>query len=126
SKLALLPEYEQRMEITELCIERHYQETDVLHGVFEMMYREGLSAGKNYVVVSSYPDWVGRYRRMGFSGTGITFAHPRKAEISMQVMTLDKDTGKVGKGMNPLLWWRVWGHVSLYLYERRIIEYSAW
>jgi hypothetical protein len=41
-------------------------------------------------------------------------------------MTLDKDTGKVGKGMNPLLWWRVWGHVSLYLYERRIIEYSPW
>ncbi len=125
SKLAKLPDYEQRMEITELCIERHYQDTDVLHGVFEMMYREGLSAGKNYVVVASYPDWVTRYRRMGFVARDIIFPHPRKAEVKMQVMTLDKNTGKVGKGMNPLLWWRVWGHVSVYLYERRIIEYSA-
>lgn len=126
SQLASLPDYEQRMEITEICIERHYQETDVLHGVFEMMYREGLSAGKNYIVVSSYPDWVERYRQMGFVQTNISFSHSRKNDITMFVMKLDKETGKVGKGMSPLLWWRVWGHVSLYLYERRIIEYSAW
>ena len=35
-----------------------------------------------------------------------------------------KDKGKTGKGMNPVRWWGVWGHVSLHLYQRRIIEYT--
>ncbi len=121
--LESLPSYEELMEITEICIERHYQETDVLHGVFENMYREGLSAGKKYIVVGSSPELIPRYTRMGFQSTGLGYAHPRLENVNMQVMLLNKDTGKTGKGMNPILWWQVWGFVSLHLYQRRIIEY---
>ncbi len=124
SSFTQLPAYEEVMEITAICIERHYQETDVLHGVFENMYREGLSAGKKYVIVGSEPEWVERYTRMGFKGTGLSYMHSRGRDLEMTVMLLNKDTGKTGKGMNPILWWRVWGFVSLHLYQRRIVEYS--
>ncbi len=124
SQFAKLPQYEELMEITAICIERYYQDTDVLHGVFENMYREGLSAGKKYVMVSCPDEWVKRYLAMGFKKTGLTLSHPRQTEVNMNVLLLNKDTGKTGKGMNPLKWWSVWGHVSLHLYQRRIIEYS--
>lgn len=124
SHFAKLPQYEELMEITAICIEKYYQETDVLHGVFENMYREGLSAGKKYVMVSSAEEWVYRYKDMGFRETGLIMDHPRKPEVQHKVMLLNKDTGKTGKGMNPLKWWAVWGPVSLHLYQRRIIEYS--
>lgn len=125
SSFAQLPRYDEIMEITAICIEKHYQETDVLHGVFETMYREGLSAGKKYIMVASSPELIDRYTRMGFKSTLLSFQHPRKHDQTMRVMTLNKNTGKTGKGMNPILWWQVWGHVSLHLYQRRIIEYSA-
>lgn len=120
-----LPAYQELMEITAIFIEKFYQDTDVLHGVFESMYREGLSAGKDYVIVGSEPEWVGRYARMGFERTGLSFEHPRNCDIDMLVMVLNKDTGKTGKGMSPVLWWQVWGHVSVHLYQRRILDYSA-
>ena len=124
SEFSRLPDYQELMEITAICIERHYQETDVLHGVFENMYREGLSAGKKYVMVASADEWVERYKLMGFSLTGLSLGHPRNENMGLDVMLLNKDTGKVGKGMNPVRWWRVWGHVSLHLYQRRIVEYT--
>ncbi|KZZ74517.1 hypothetical protein A3766_18495 [Oleiphilus sp. HI0132] len=124
SLFAKLPQYEELMEITAICIEKYYQDTDVLHGVFENMYREGLSAGKKYVMVSSLDDWVYRYKKMGFKGTGLVLDHPKKPDVQLNVMLLNKDTGKSGKGMNPVRWWVVWGHVSLHLYQRRIIEYT--
>lgn len=124
SQFAMLPGYEELMEITAICIERHYQETDILHGVFENMYREGLSAGKKYVMVASSKEWFSRFSLMGFKSTGLSLSHPRKKELTLDVMLLNKDKGKTGKGMNPIRWWGVWGHVSLHLYQRRIIEYT--
>ena len=112
------------MEITAIFIERHYQETDVIHGIFESMYREGLSAGKNHVVVGSEAELQSRYSEIGFRGSEISYPHPRDPRKNMSVMVLDKDTGKTGKGMNPVRWWQVWGHVSMHLYQRRIIEYT--
>lgn len=124
SSFTKLPDYSELMEITAIFIERYYQETDVLHGVFEAMYREGLSAGKNYVVVASESDWIDKYLSMGFVATDVGFAHPQHQNLQMRVMLLDKETGKTGKGMHPLLWWQVWGAVSVHLYQRRIIDYS--
>ena len=126
SHFSKLPQYEELMEITAICIEKYYQDTDVLHGVFENMYREGLSAGKKYVMVSSMDEWVRRYQQMGFKETSLSLDHPRKSDVQLSVMLLNKDTGKSGKGMNPIRWWAVWGHVSLHLYQRRIIEYTFW
>jgi hypothetical protein len=125
TSFSLLPSYEEVMEITEVCIERHYQETDVLQGVFEHMYREGLSAGKNYIVVGSAPETVKHYQLMGFTPLNLGYQNPRNQDMKMTVMMLDKDTGMSGKGMNPVRWWRVWGYVSTHLYNRRIIEYTT-
>ena len=75
-------------------------------------------------MVASTPDLMLRYERMGFKTAQLSFPHPRKNDLNMQVMVLNKETGKTGKGMNPVLWWDVWGYVSLHLYQRRIIEYS--
>lgn len=119
-----LPNYEELMEITEVCIERHYQDTDVLQGVFENMYREGLTAGKNYIVVGSSQELLGRYEYMGFKRIDLSYQNPRNNEVLMQVMMLDKDTGISGKGMGPMRWWAVWGYVSMHLYQRRVIEFS--
>ncbi|MDX1453041.1 MAG: hypothetical protein R3183_10820 [Oleiphilaceae bacterium] len=124
SRFSELPAYEEIMEITAIYIERHYQDTDVWHGVFENMYREGLSAGKKHIMVASEPEQQARFERMGFSDSGLRFNHPQDKTIQMSVLVLDKDTGKTGKGMSPLLWWQVWGAVSLHLYKRRIIDYS--
>lgn len=124
SQFTKLPRYEELMEITAICIEKYYQDTDVLHGVFEAMYREGLSAGKQYVMVASAEENLSRYKAMGFKEEGITLVHPRSKRVKLNVLLLNKETGKTGKGMNPIKWWDVWGPVSLHLYQRRIIEYS--
>ena len=124
TSFSALPDYGQIMEITEVCIERHYQETDVLQGIFENMYREGLTAGKNYIVVGSPPEYVARYRDLGFKKLDLSFQNPRNSDVLMQVMMLDKDTGICGKGMSPIRWYSVWGYVSLYLYSRRVIDYT--
>ena len=124
SQFSKLPKYDELMEITAICIEKYYQDTDVLHGVFEAMYREGLSAGKQYVIVASADENLNRYKKMGFKQEGITLAHPRSEKVTLTVLLLNKETGKTGKGMSPIKWWEVWGPVSLHLYQRRIIDYS--
>ena len=124
SEFSKLPKYEELMEITGICIEKYYQDTDVLHGVFEAMYREGLSAGKQYVMVASADENLSRYKKMGFKGEGISLVHPMSNRVKLNVLVLNKETGKTGRGMNPIKWWEVWGPVSLHLYQRRIIDYS--
>jgi hypothetical protein len=124
SKFSKLPRYEELMEITAICIEKYYQDTDVLLGVFETMYREGLSAGKQYVMVASAEENINRYKKMGFKDEGLSLVHPRSKRVKLNVLVLNKETGKTGKGMNPIKWWEVWGPVSLHLYQRRIIDYS--
>lgn len=119
-----LPDYDTLMEITGICIERYYQDTDVLHGVFEAMYREGLSAGKQYVMVASEDENVSRYKKMGFKSEDISLQHAMSDQVKLNVLILNEETGKTGKGMNPIAWWDVWGPVSQHLYQRRIIEYS--
>jgi len=126
SSFSKLPDYGQIMEITEVCIERHYQDTDVLQGIFEHMYREGVTAGKNYIVVGSPPDFVGHYEYMGFKSLELSYQNPRNDDVMMQVMMLDKETGICGKGMPPSRWYSVWGYVSMHLYQRRVIDYSVW
>jgi hypothetical protein len=120
-----LPRYIEIMEITEICIEGHYQDTDVINGVFESMYREGLSAGKKYILTGSSPELMNRYRHLGFKSLNISYSHPRNQSLVMQLMVLNEDTGMTGKGMSPVRWWEVWGYVSMYLYQRRIIEYKS-
>ena len=61
---------------------------------------------------------------MGFYQTGLSLTHPRNDGMKLDVMLLNKDTGKTCKGMNPVRWGGVWVHVSLHLYQRRIVEYS--
>ena len=124
SEFSKLPKYEELMEITGICIEKYYQDTDVLHGLFEAMYREGLSAGKQYVMVASADENLSRYKKMGFKDEGITLVHPMSNRVALNVLVLNKETGKTGKGMSPIKWWEVWGPVSLHLYQRRIIDYS--
>ncbi len=124
NEFSKLPRYEELMEITGICIEKYYQDTDVLHGVFETMYREGLSAGKQYVMVASTEENLSRYKKMGFRDESISLVHPRSKRVTLSVLVLNKETGKTGKGMSPIKWWEVWGPVSLHLYERRIIDYS--
>ena len=75
-------------------------------------------------MVASTEESLNRYKKMGFKGEGISFVHHSSKRRNVSVLVLNKDTGKTGKGMNPIKWWEVWGAVSLHLYQRRIIEYS--
>ncbi|MDY6919448.1 MAG: hypothetical protein SV765_04460 [Pseudomonadota bacterium] len=119
-----LPAYDQMFEVAALCLDKGYRDTDILHGMFEHIYKHAMMNGRNYIVISSDKYLLEMYRTVGFQDTGFSFVQPKYRDLKMHVLVMDDLTTKWGKGMNPVTWWGVWGDVSLYLYRRRIISYT--
>ena len=121
---AELPPYEKTFEVAALCLDKGYRDTDILHGMFEHIYKYAMMHGRNYIVISTDKYLMDMYKTVGFQDTGYCFVQPKYRNLKMSVMIMDDLTTKWGKGMNPVTWWGVWGSVSLYLYKRRIIHYT--
>jgi len=119
-----LPPYEKTFEVAALCLDKGYRDTDILHGMFENLYKYAIMNGRQYIVISSDKYLHDMYKSIGFQDTGFSFIQPKYRNLHMRVLYIDALTTKWGKGMNPVAWWGVWGNVSLYLYKRRIIQYS--
>ncbi|MBA54867.1 MAG: hypothetical protein CMK89_10485 [Pseudomonadales bacterium] len=119
-----LPPYEKTFEVAALCLDKGYRDTDILHGMFEHIYKYAMMHGRNYIVISTDKYLMDMYKTVGFQDTGYFFVQPKYRNLKMSVMIMDDLTTKWGKGMNPVTWWGVWGSVSLYLYKRRIIHYT--
>ncbi|MEE2733477.1 MAG: hypothetical protein VYA55_21830 [Pseudomonadota bacterium] len=119
-----LPPYEKTFEVAALCLDKGYRDTDILHGMFEHIYKYAMMHGRNYIVISTDKYLMDMYKTVGFQDTGFSFVQPKYRNLKMSVMIMDDLTTKWGKGMNPVTWWGVWGSVSLYLYKRRVIHYT--
>ena len=107
-----------------MCLDKGYRDTDILHGMFEHIYKYAMMNGRNYIVISTDKYLMSMYKTVGFQDTGFSFVQPKYRDLKMSVLVMDDLTTKWGKGMNPVTWWGVWGGVSLYLYKRRIIDYT--
>lgn len=119
-----LPPYEKTFEVAAMCLDKYYRDTDILHGMFEQIYKYAMMNGRNYIVISTDKYLMNMYKTVGFQDTGFSFVQPKYRDLKMSVLVMDDLTTKWGKGMNPITWWGVWGGVSLYLYKRRIIDYT--
>lgn len=119
-----LPPYEKMFEVAALCLDKGYRDTDILHGMFEQVYKYAIMHGRQYLVISSDKYLLDMYKTVGFQDTGFSFVQPKYRNLKMNVLCMDAMTTKWGKGMNPITWWGVWGNVSLYLHQRRILHYS--
>jgi hypothetical protein len=81
--------------------------------------------GRNYIVISTDKYLLDMYTSVGFQDTGFSFVQPKYRNLKMSVLVMNDLTTKWGKGMNPIVWWGVWGNVSLYLYKRKVIHYTT-
>ncbi|WP_461423137.1 N-acyl amino acid synthase FeeM domain-containing protein [Ketobacter sp.] len=123
-QFAQLPSYQHCFEVAALCLDKGYRDTDILHGLFEHIYKNAMMFGRNHIVISSDKYLAELYKSIGFQETEFNFVQPKYRNLNMKVLVMTDLTTKWGKGMHPVDWWRIWGNVSLYLYRRRVIRYS--
>ncbi len=110
-----LPLKQTMIEVARLCITPDYRATDILHGIFEQIYRILITSGREYILSSTDDRMWPLYRRIGFKKTGMSYDHPVLKGIRHHVMLLHKDSLLFGKGISPFVWLKFFMHMTDHL-----------
>ncbi len=76
-----------------------------------------LLAQRDWVLISTTPELVGMYKRLGFSETGLTYEHELYPGKTQVVLIINVPQAVMGIGVGPIYWNVIWTGVSKYLGE---------
>jgi len=95
---------------------------------FSMMLHIGivaLLAKRNWVVLSTTPELVSMYKRLGFKEANLTYEHELYPGMTQVVLFANVRDGLLGVGVNPIYWNLVWRPLARYMTDREILRSST-
>lgn len=91
-------------EINKLVIHPKAQNSDVVLGLIQKIHSLVMLNGYPDGVIMADDSLVALYQRIGFKRTKISFAHPVKANISLNILILLKESYLESENLNPYAW----------------------
>lgn len=106
------------VEISRLCTHPDYRGGDLLHRIFEHIYKIFVTSGREYILTSTDEKLWPLYKKLGFAKTGYRYNHPYLAGIPHDIILIKVDVGTAAKGINPLVWAYLYGEMTEHLEQQ--------
>lgn len=115
-----LPRRDQIMEVSRVCTHPDYRRGDLLAGLLQFTCATILHPERPWVVVGSWPEMVGFYKKVGFEETGLTHLEPQW-NTEQHILIGNSNYSVTGKGVNPIYWNLIWRGASEYAITNSIV-----
>jgi len=103
-KVAREMELEKVVEINKLVIHPKAQGSDVVVGLIQKVHAILVARGGFDILILATEKLTPLYRRIGFSTTGVSCAHPTIADTNLNLLLLRKNTYMRAHAINPYAW----------------------
>lgn len=112
----------QTIEISRLCVDNRFENTDVVLGLIERATILGLQLGVKRVITSCVTEMLPYYAKMGFYPTGLQFKLETLGGIPHHFLMADSRTQLRSYKLNPLYWMYTFKRSVQFLKRLRYVE----
>lgn len=109
-------------EASRACVAREFEDTNLIHGIFEFGIQLTVKAGIEWVITSCEGKLLGLYGKLGFKPQGVSFTLKTLNNIPHHLIAGDTSVIATGKGMNSIVWYFSFGNVAKFLQSMGHIE----
>jgi predicted GNAT family N-acyltransferase len=119
------PRREQVLECARAATNPEFRGSDLWTTLIQHIAIVAIQAKRHWVVLSTTPELVGMYLRLGFTDTGLRYEHelyPGKVQV---VLLINVPEVVMGIGVGPVYWNVIWRGVAKYLNDQDVLRTST-
>lgn len=120
-----LPRRDQIVEVSRACTHPEFRGGDLLFSLFQFMVVISLQAKRDWIVISTAPDMVTFYEKIGFRKTGMQYENPIYPGITQVVMLANVPDAMRGRTVSPIYWNVIWKDVTEFLVENDVLSATS-
>jgi predicted GNAT family N-acyltransferase len=118
------PRREQVLECARAATNPEFRGSDLWNTLIQHIAIVAVQAKRNWVVLSTTPELIGMYLRIGFIDTKIRYEHTLYPGKEQCVLIIDVPEVVMGNGVGPIYWNVIWRDVARYLRDHDVIRPS--
>jgi predicted GNAT family N-acyltransferase len=115
------PRSEQVLECARACTSPEFRGSDLWVTLMQHIAIVALQAKRDWVLISTTPELVRMYTRLGFKETGLTYEHQLYPGKTQVVLLMNVPQAVMGVGVGPIYWNVIWRGVSKYLGDQGLL-----
>ncbi|MCP5179310.1 MAG: GNAT family N-acetyltransferase [Pseudomonadales bacterium] len=119
------PRKDEILECSRAATHPEYRKGDLWYSLIQQTTVSALQAKRRYAVLSTTPELVAMYKRIGFKEAGKTFVMPLYPDMTQHLLILDLPRAVSGGGVGLLAWTMVWKPVAEYVWSNHIFGSDA-
>ena len=119
------PRREQVLEIARAATHSDFRGSDLWTTLMQHLAIVAIQAKRHWVTISTTPELVGMYLRLGFRETGLTYEHPLYPGKTQVVLLINVPDAVMGIGVGPIYWNVIWRSVAKYLTDHQVLSGST-
>ena len=119
------PRREQVLECARAATNPDFRGSDLWTTLIQHIAIVAIQAKRYWVILSTTPELVGMYLRLGFRDTGLRYKHQLYPGETQVVLLINVPDVVMGIGVGPIYWNVVWRSVAKYLSDHRVVKSST-
>lgn len=119
------PRREQILECARAATNPEFRGSDLWTTLIQHIAIVALQAKRNWAIISTTPELVDMYKRLGFRDSGLTYEHELYPGKTQVVLMINVPEAVMGIGVGPIYWNVIWRGVAKYLGDHQVIKPST-
>lgn len=119
------PRREQVLEVARAATNPEFRGSDLWTTLVQHMAIVAIQARRYWALISTTPELVDMYLRLGFRDTGLRYEHELYPGKTQVVLLINVPEAVMGIGVGPIYWNVIWRSVAKYLSEQDVLRPSS-
>ncbi|MGZ3690498.1 MAG: N-acyl amino acid synthase FeeM domain-containing protein [Pseudobdellovibrio sp.] len=117
-----IPPKVKMIEISRLCTHSEYRKGDLLHRVFEHVYKIFITSGRDYIITSSDDKLWPLYSKLGFQKTGLQYNHLALSGLLHHIIIGPLDVCLNVNKISLMTWSYIYGSMYKDLRSKKLVD----
>ena len=121
-----IPQKVDMIEISRLCTHLDYRKGDLLHRVFEHIYKIFAMSGRSYIITSCDDKLWPLYKKLGFYKTGLSYNHIYLSGLLHHIILVPIEVGLKVNKISLVTWSYLYGSMYKDLESKKVISVCSY